>query len=82
MVQIGFVFAHFDSFCCSTPKEVLCYLKTVDELKHNIPVIQRNNDVFQHDSSLNLCKQVITALTNGQTFCESINELKDKEIYN
>ena len=73
---------YFNSFGCSAPKEVLCYLKTDDELKHNIPVIQRNNDVFQHDNSLNLCKQVIKALTNGQTFCEIINELKDKEIYN
>ena len=73
---------YFNSFGSSTPKDVLRYLKTVDELKHNIPVIQRNNDVFQHDSSLNLCKQVIKALTNGQTFYEIINELKEKEIYN
>ena len=71
---------YFNSFGCSTPKEVLCCLKTVDELKHNIPVIQRNNDVFQHDSSHNLCKEVIISLTNGQTFCEIINKLKNKEL--
>ena len=50
---------YFNSFGCSTPKDVLCHLKTVDEIKHNIAVIQRNNDAFQHDSSLNLCKQVM-----------------------
>ena len=71
---------YFNSFGCSTAKEVLCCLKTVDEIKHNIPVIQRNNDVFQHDSSLNLCKEVITLLTNGQTFYEIINNLKNKEL--
>ena len=71
---------YFNSFGYSTPKEVLCCLKTVDELKNNIPVIQRNNDVFQHDGSHNLCKEVITSLINGQTFCEIINKLKNKEL--
>ena len=71
---------YFNSFGYSTPKEVLCCLKTADELKHNCPVIQRNNDVFQHDSSYNLCKEVIASLINGQTFCEIINKLKNKEL--
>ena len=70
----------FNSFGYSTPKEILCCMKTVDELKHNIPVIERNNDVFQHDNSYNLCKEVITSLRNGQKFCEIINKLKNKEL--
>ena len=55
----------FDSFGRETPLEILKYLKTEEEFKNNIPVIQRMQESVQRSDtkiSGHLCLFVLTSL--------------------
>ena len=55
----------FDSFGCEAPLEIAKYLKTEEEFKNNIPVIQRMQESVQRSDtkiSGHLCLFVLTSL--------------------
>ena len=69
---------YFDSFGQVIPTEIQKYLKTKNEYKNNLPVIERNNDVVQEPNTVicgHLCLYVLDNLSKGANFQEIINTL-------
>ena len=69
---------YFDSFGQVIPTEIQKYLKTKDEYRNNLPVIERNTDVVQEPNTV-ICGQfylyVLDNLSKGVNFQEIINTL-------
>lgn len=72
---------YFDSFGQLTPMEIQKYLKTSEEFKNNIPVIERNTDIVQRLNTHvcgHLCLFVLTSLMREHlTYQEVLNILND-----
>ena len=69
---------YFDSFGQVIPTEIQKYLKTKDEYRNNLPVIERNTDVVQEPNTVicgHLCLYVLDNLSKGVNFQEIINTL-------
>ena len=69
---------YFDSFGQVIPTEIQKYLKTKNEYKNNLPVIERNTDVVQEPNTVicgHLCLYVLDNLSKGANFQEIINTL-------
>ena len=69
---------YFDSFGQVIPTEIQKYLKTKDEYKYNLPVIERNTDVVQEPNTVicgHLCLYVLDNLSKGVNFQDIINTL-------
>ena len=69
---------YFDSFGQIPPTEIQKYLKTPEEYKHNIPVIQRNTDIVQKPNTNicgHLCIYVLDQLNKGIPYQDIINSL-------
>lgn len=69
---------YFDSFGQVIPTEIQKYLKTKDEYRYNLPVIERNTDVVQEPNTVicgHLCLYVLDNLSKGVNFQDIINTL-------
>ena len=69
---------YFDSFGQVIPTEIQKYLKTKNEYKNNLPVIERNTDVVQEPNTVicgHLCLYVLDNLSKGVNFQDIINTL-------
>ena len=69
---------YFDSFGQVIPTEIQKYLKTKDEYRNNLPVIERNTDVVQEPNTVicgHLCLYVLDNLSKGVNFQDIINTL-------
>ena len=69
---------YFDSFGQVIPTEIQKYLKTNDEYRKNLPVIERNTDVVQEPNTVicgHLCLYVLDNLSKGVNFQDIINTL-------
>ena len=69
---------YFDSFGQVIPTEIQQYLKTKDEYRNNLPVIERNTDVVQEPNTVicgHLCLYVLDNLSKGVNFQDIINTL-------
>ena len=69
---------YFDSFGQVIPTEIQKYLKTNDEYRNNLPVIERNTDVVQEPNTVicgHLCLYVLDNLSKGVNFQDIINTL-------
>ena len=69
---------YFDSFGQVIPTEIQKYLKTKDEYRYNLPVIERNTDVVQEPNTViggHLCLYVLDNLSKGVNFQIIINTL-------
>ena len=72
---------YFDSFGQITPTEIQKYLKTNEEQRKNLNVIQRNTDIVQNiNTSIcgHLCIMVLEGLTSGLEFQDIINILRKR----
>ena len=75
---------YFDSFGQVTPIEIQKYLKTKQEFRKNIAVIQRNTDIVQHINTTNcghLCLFVLEALGKGVSFQQILTTLRQRYGY-
>ena len=69
---------YFDSFGQITPCEIQKYLKTDEEYKKNIPVIQRNTDIVQRPNTHvcgHLCLFVLTSLMRDHVSYQNVLNL-------
>ena len=69
---------YFDSFGQVIPTEIQKYLKTKDEYRYSLPVIERNTDVVQEPNTVicgHLCLYVLDNLSKGVNFQDIINTL-------
>ena len=69
---------YFDSFGQIPPTEIQKYLKTAEEYKQNIPVIQRNTDIVQKPNTNicgHLCIRVLDKLSKGAPYQKIIDSL-------
>ena len=69
---------YFDSFGEAPPLELLTYLKTSEELKHDAPVIRRSAVIVQHYESNecgSLCLYVLKLLTSHVPFSRILSSL-------
>ena len=69
---------YFDSFGEQPPFEILRYLKTVNELRNDEPVIRRSAITVQHDDSSEcgaLCLYVLKQLSIGVSFSIILSDL-------
>lgn len=76
---------YFDSFGEPPPRELLFYLKTVDELSNDLPAIKCNAVTVQHDESNecgSLCLYTLKQLANGIPFSTIIISLEERYLKN
>ena len=75
---------YFDSFGQITPMEIQKYMKTKNEFKNNIPVIQRNTDIVQKSNTCvcgHLCLFVLTSLMREHlSYQEVLDRLNNGSI--
>ena len=69
---------YFDSFAQITPFEIQKYLKTKEELKNDVPIIERNTDIVQKPNTNicgHLCLYVLDKLSKGVQYQDVIESL-------
>ena len=74
---------YFDSFGLITPIQIQKYLKTSYQFKHNIAVIDRQNDVLQPYNTVicgHLCLYFFKSISLGYNYRQTLNNLTHRKL--
>ena len=74
---------YFDSFGVITPIQVQKYLKTKNEFKNKIGVIQRSSDVLQSYNTVicgQYCLYFLKSISLGNTYRQTIDNLTQRDL--